>query len=63
MQASLQTTRPSMGSFKAASVPAARRSTVMVRAQSNTDFVQQIGKQTAVLAAGLVLTLVSEQDR
>ncbi len=52
-----------MGAFKASSAPAARRATVVVRAQSNTDFVKEMGKNAAVLAAGLVLTMVSEQDR
>lgn len=63
MQTSLQTARPSMGAFKASSMSAARRSTVVVRAQANTDFVQDMGRKAAVLAAGLALTLVSEQDR
>ena len=52
-----------MGAFKASGVPAARRSTLVVRAQANTDFVQNMGKAAVVLAAGLALTLVSEQDR
>ena len=46
-----------MGAFKAACAPA-RRSTVVVRAQSNTDFVKEMGKNAAVLAAGLALTLL-----
>jgi hypothetical protein len=63
MQTTFQTARPSVGAFKAASMPAARRSTVVVRAQSNTDFVKEMGRNAAVLAAGLALTVVSEQDR
>lgn len=63
MQTTFQTARPPLGAFKASSMPAARRSTVVVRAQSNTDFVKEMGKNAAVFAAGLALTMVSEEDR
>jgi len=63
MQTTFQTARPSLGAFKASSLPAARRSTMVVRAQSNVDFIKEIGKSAAVLAAGLALTMVSEEDR
>jgi hypothetical protein len=64
MQTTFQTTRPSVqGAFKASSLPAARRANVVVRAQSNTDFVKELGKNMAVLAAGLVLTMVRNKKR
>jgi len=63
MQTTFQTARPSLGAFKASSAPAARRPTVVVRAQSNVDFIKEMGKNAAVIAAGLALTMVSEKDR
>lgn len=60
MQTAAQTR--STVAFQARTCAAPRRATVVVRAQRGDDLVQQFGKQAAVAAAALVLTLAPASD-